>query len=99
MVQNTRNLKHYFNSFNKNCGWRGGMLYFIRKLCKYVSGKLEYKLQTTVPVLCWYFFNGSEKNCGEKRKTFLFLIAKTYDISFYQQFLARVCPTKWEQFG
>ena len=69
------------------------MLYFRGNLCKNVSGKVEYKLQTAVPVLCWYFFNGSEK-----RKIFSFLIAKTYDISFYQQLSARVYPTKWEQF-
>ena len=69
------------------------MLYFRGNLCKNVSGKVEYKLQTAVPVLCWYFFNGSEK-----RKIFSSLIAKTYDISFYQQLSARVYPTKWEQF-
>ena len=39
MAQNTgkADFFHYFNSFNKNCGWRGGLLYFIGKLCKYVS--------------------------------------------------------------
>ena len=63
---------HYFNSFNKSCGWRGGLLYFIGKLCKYVSGKLEYKLQTAVPVLWWCFFNLNEKTVVKNEKKIVF---------------------------
>ena len=40
----------------------------ILKLCKEVSGKLEHKLQTTVPVLRWYFFNLNEKTVMKKEK-------------------------------
>ena len=50
---------------------------------KYVSVKLEHKLQAVSPVLCWYFFNLNEKTVVKKRKNCLFLIAKMY-ISFYQ---------------
>ena len=58
----------------------------ILKLCKKVSGKLEHKLQATVPVLRWE--NGNKKR---KISSFLNLIAKMYDISFHWQFLAGVC--------
>ena len=63
---------HYFNNFNKNWGWRGGLLYFIGKHCKLVSGKLEYKLQATVPMLCWYFFNLNKKTVVRKEKILQF---------------------------
>ena len=63
---------HYFNSFKKNWEWRGGLLCFVGKLCKYVSEKLEYKLQVTVPVLCWYFFNLNEKTLVKKENFFGF---------------------------
>ena len=53
-------------------GVEGRLLYFMGKLCKYVSGKLEYKLQVAVPVLCWYFFNLNEKTVGIKGIFFRF---------------------------
>ena len=46
MGQNTGRsdfILHYFNNFNKNWEWRGGLLYFIGTLCKQVSGKSELK--------------------------------------------------------
>ena len=48
------------------------LLYFIGKLCKHVSGKLEYKLQAAVPVLYWYFFNLNEKTVVKKEISFRF---------------------------
>ena len=78
-----------FNNFNKNWGWRGGLLCFV-------PGKLEHKLQAVVPVWCWYFFNLNEKT--KVKKNFSFLISKMYDINFYQQLLAGVCSTKRKQF-
>ena len=70
------------------------MLYFKGKLCRYISGKLEHKLQAAVPVLYWYFFNLNEKMIVKKRKISSFLIAKIYDINFYQQILARILTTE-----
>ena len=58
MAENTGNpdFLYDFNSFNKNWEWRGGLLYFIAKLYKYVSRKLEHKMRAVVSLLCWYFF-------------------------------------------
>ena len=47
---------------------RDGLLYFIGKLCNYVSGKLEYKLQAAVTVFCWYIFNLSKKTVVKNEK-------------------------------
>ena len=63
---------YYFNNFNKNCGWRAGLLCFIGKLCKQVPGKLEDKLQAAVSVLYWYFFNLNEKTIVKKKYFFIF---------------------------
>ena len=87
---------YYFNNFNKNRGWRGGLLCFIGKLCKYVPGKLEHKLEAAVPVLCWYFFNLNKKT--KVKKNYSFLIAKMHCINFCQQLLAGVC-SKRKQFA
>ena len=86
MGQNTRKFDflYYFKSFNKNWGWRAGLLCFIGKLGKYVSGKLEHQLQAAVPVLYWYLFNLSEKRVVKKRSVSSFLVAKMYDVSVYQ---------------
>ena len=76
----------------------GKLLYFMGKNCTYVSGKLEYKLQAAVPVLCWYFFNLVVKTVVKKRNIFSFLIAKIcMVISLYQQLLVRVCSAKWDE--
>ena len=83
-----------FQLLSPKTGWRDGLLCFIGKLCKLVPEKLEHKLQAAVPVLCGYFFN---LNNSEK-KNYSFLIAKVYNINFYQQLLVRVCLTKRKQF-
>ena len=59
---------------------------------------MKHKLQAAVPVLCWCFFNLNEIMIVGEKNISSFLIAKLYEINFYQQRLATVgSTTKWEQ--
>ena len=68
-----------------------GLVYFILETTK-------HKLQESVPVLCWYFFNLNEITIVKKENVSSFLLAKRYKINFYHLFLSRVCSAKREQF-
>ena len=74
MAQNTGKSDFFalFQQFYQKLGVEGRLLYFMGKISKYVSGKLEYNLQAAVPVLCWYFFNLNKKTVVKKEIFFRF---------------------------
>ena len=78
----------------------GWFALFIGKLCKYVSGKLEYNLQAAVLVLCWYFFNLNDKTVVKKERFFRFWLLKyilVFISSFWRGYVRRSENNLFEQ--
>ena len=85
----------WFHNFNKSWGCRDRLLYFIVENYKYKHLKklnLVEHWDLNHRQLCLYCASIKKENTSS------FLIAKMYEIDFYQQLRARVCSKNQKQF-